>query len=84
MTPKATTAATDIKRIALSSAPVGEWRVIAALEGDEEVRRRLADLGFVRGAKVRIVQRVAGGAKVRLNGFSLAMSNALQRQVLVE
>lgn len=64
--------------------PTGEWRVIATLSGDEDLRRRLAELGFVRGARVRIVQRVAGGAKVRLNGFNLAMSNTLLRQVLVD
>jgi ferrous iron transport protein A len=83
MTPNATTAK-ETESSSLSHAPTGEWRIVAALCGHEGVRQRLAELGFVRGARVRIVQRVAGGAKVRLNGFNLAMSNTLLRQVLVE
>lgn len=75
---------TEIMLTALDEAPTGEWRSITALRGDEELRRRLAELGFVRGVRVCIVQRVAGGAKVRLNGFNLAMSDNLLRQVLVE
>lgn len=68
----------------LHDAPIGEWRIVFALNGDEDLRRRLAELGFIRGAKVRVVQRVSGGAKVRLNGFNLAMSDTLLQNVQVE
>jgi len=70
--------------IPLNRARPGTACFVQELRGDDELQQRLAELGFVRGACVRIVQRVSGGsAKVRVNGYNLALSGRLLEAVLV-
>lgn len=35
----------------------GEWGVVCGIEGEEEMKRRLLDLGFVSGTKVNCLHK---------------------------
>ena len=70
--------------VALNKAKPRLAYLVVGLSGDGEAQQRLAALGFVRGAEVTVLQYVAGGAKVRVNGFNLAMDCNALSQVLVE
>ena len=56
---------------------------VCELQGEEDTQQRLAELGFVRGACVAVIQRVGGGAKVRVNGFHLALNRDLLNMIIV-
>lgn len=67
----------------LARAKLTEPYSVCELHGDEDIQQRLAELGFVRGACVTVVQRVGGGAKVRINGFHLALNRELLNMIIV-
>ena len=67
----------------LANAKMTEPYSVCELHGDEDIQQRLAELGFVRGACVTVVQRVGGGAKVRINGFHLALNRELLNMIIV-
>ena len=56
----------------LSGMAQGQQRVIRAVIG-EDGRRRLAELGFVPGTKVRVLARTSDGMIVEARGSSLAI-----------
>ena len=57
----------------LSGMAQGQQRVIRAVIGEDGLRRRLAELGFVPGMKVRVLARTFDGMIVEARGSSLAI-----------
>ena len=57
----------------LSGMAQGQQRVIRAVIGEDGLRRRLAELGFVPGTKVRVLARTSDGMIVEARGSSLAI-----------
>ncbi|WP_034356875.1 FeoA family protein [Deinococcus phoenicis] len=56
----------------------GEAAHVVALDARHPLRRRLLELGFVRGARVAVVRRAPMGdpVEVRVNGTDLALRAA--------
>ncbi|WP_291426136.1 FeoA family protein [Deinococcus sp.] len=61
--------------LALDSLKPGEGGYILSLDRTHPLRRRLLELGFVRGARVSIVRRAPMGdpVELRINGTDLAL-----------
>jgi len=55
---------TNNKPVPLSSLNPGETGIIVKVKGDSETRRRILDMGVVRGVKVKIVRRAPLGDPV--------------------
>ena len=56
---------------------------IKGLLGNDEVRRHLADLGFVEGAEVTIVSDLAGSLILGIRETRVALNRDLVRRILV-
>ncbi len=52
----------------LAKATPGRSYIVVSYNGDDRVSARLAELGFVRGARVFPLQKVLGGLRIRLDG----------------
>ena len=67
----------------LSMLGVGVTRKINAVNGDDAVRKHLAELGFVEGAEVEVIADNGGNLIVGLYGSRLALNADLARRILV-
>lgn len=61
----------------------GETRVITDFKGQEEMKRHLQDLGFIRGEKVRVVGENPSGMILMVKGTKLALNRALAHKIIV-
>lgn len=61
--------------LSLDSLSPGDAAHIVSLDRTHPLRRRLMELGFIRGAKVQVVRRAPMGdpVELRLNGTDLAL-----------
>ena len=55
--------------------------VITQITGNDRIRNRLKDMGFVVGATVRIINRVDENVIVKVKGVSIALSHELARRI---
>ena len=71
------------ERTTLDALRPGEAGCVLAVEGDDAVARRLADLGFWPGSEVLVVRRAPLGdpMQVRIGGYRLALGRAEGRRV---
>lgn len=67
----------------LSMMEKGDTRRIAELRGQEEMKRHLQDLGFVRGERVHVVGENAGGMILVVKGVRIALNRALANRIMV-
>ncbi len=51
----------------------GETRTITDFKGQEELKRHLQDLGFIRGERVRVVGENAAGMILMVKGVKVAL-----------
>lgn len=58
------------------------WR-IKRLQGDDAVRHRLGDLGFVEGAAVTVVAELAGSLVLGIHETRVALNRDLAARILV-
>lgn len=63
------------KIMTLTNLPIGETAEILAVNGDNEITRRLMEMGVVPGVVVRVIKSAPFGdpLEVRLRGYHLAM-----------
>lgn len=61
----------------------GETRVITDFKGQEEMKRHLQDLGFIRGEKVRVVGDHPSGMILMVKGTKIALNRALAQKIIV-
>ena len=59
----------------LTNLPIGETAEILAVNGDNEITRRLMEMGVVPGVAVRVIKSAPFGdpLEVRVRGYHLAM-----------
>jgi len=71
--------------VPLASLAPGSWAVVASVETDTAIGRRLADLGFLPRTPVRVVRRAPLGDPVayELRGYRLCLRRAEAKRVLV-
>ncbi|MCI8516485.1 MAG: ferrous iron transport protein A [Hungatella sp.] len=70
--------------MSLSMVMEGETRIIRGVKGQEEMKRHLQDLGFIRGEKVRVVGENAGGMILMVKGVKVALNRGLAHRIMVE
>lgn len=62
----------------------GETRTITDFRGQEELKRHLQDLGFIKGEKVRVVGENTGGMILVVKGVKVALNRGLANRIMVE
>ena len=62
----------------------GETRTITDFKGQEELKRHLQDLGFIRGERVRVVGENAAGMILMVKGVKVALNRGLAHRIMVE
>lgn len=67
----------------LTMAKPGESVTIEKITGRDEVRQRLAELGFVVGADVCIVSEVAGNLIVQVKDSRVALDKAMANRIMI-
>lgn len=71
--------------IPLVSLPMGELGTFLRVEGNPALCRRLAALGFRKGAPISVEQRVSGGGRiVSIAGSRIALSSEILASSYVE
>ena len=61
----------------------GESFLIKKINGKEEIRRFLENLGFVAGAQVSIVSRICGNVIVQVKESRVAISREMAQKIIV-
>lgn len=61
----------------------GETRVITDFKGQEEMKRHLQDLGFIKGEKVRVVGENPSGMILLVKDTKIALNRALAHKIIV-
>lgn len=56
---------------------------VALVRGDADLRQRLAEVGFVEGAEVKVVSRAAGDVIVAVKGARMALNRAMASHITV-
>lgn len=67
----------------LTMARAGETATIRRISGRDEVRRRLAELGFVVDGHVTVVSETAGNLIVQVKGSRVALDKAMANRIMV-
>ena len=61
----------------------GEEFLIKKINGKEEVRRFLENLGFVAGAQVSLVSKIGGNVIVQIKDSRVAISREMAQKIIV-
>ena len=61
----------------------GESFLIKKINGKEEVRRFLENLGFVDGAQVSVVSEISGNIIVQIKDSRVAISREMAQKIIV-
>ncbi|MCI8741904.1 MAG: ferrous iron transport protein A [Lachnospiraceae bacterium] len=67
----------------LSMMEQGESRRITDFRGQEEMKRHLQDLGFVKGESVRVLGDNSGGMILMVKGVKVALNRGLASRIMV-
>ena len=67
----------------LTLARAGETVTIRKITGRDEVRRHLAELGFVPDSPIKVVSRVAGSLIVQIKDSRVALNRGMAARMLV-
>ncbi len=68
--------------VPLSMVGVGEKVHVKFINGKDDTRRFLCNLGFIEGAEVSVVSELSGNVIVNVKGTRLAISKAMANRVL--
>ena len=67
----------------LTRAKAGETVTIQKITGKDEVRLHLAELGFVVGSDVTVVNEIAGNLIVQVKESRLALDKTMANRILI-
>ena len=67
----------------LTVAKTGETVTIRKITGKDEVRLHLAELGFVVGSQVTVVNEIAGNLIVQVKESRLALDKTMANRIMV-
>lgn len=67
----------------LSKISERKQRIVIAVTGEGDVRRRLEELGFVPGTKVKVLSRAGDGVIVDVRGSRVAIDSRLADCIVV-
>lgn len=67
----------------LAMADIGEVNIIKSVTGRDDLRRHLAELGFVVGGEVRVVSRLSGGVILSVKDGRVALDRSMALRIMV-
>lgn len=67
----------------LTMARAGERAIIRRITGRDEVRRHLAELGFVVDSEVTVVSELAGSLIVQVKDSRIALDKGMANRIMV-
>ena len=67
----------------LTMARAGETNIIRKITGQDEVRRHLAELGFVVGAPVTVVNEIAGNMILSVKDSRIALDRGMATRIMI-
>ena len=67
----------------LTMAKAGETVTIKKITGKDEVRLHLAELGFVVGSEVTVVNEIAGNLIVQVKESRLALDRTMANRIMI-
>jgi ferrous iron transport protein A len=67
----------------LTLARTGETNIIRKVTGRDEVRRHLAELGFVVGASVTVVNEIAGNMILSVKDSRIALDRDMATRIMI-
>ncbi len=67
----------------ITMAKPGETRTIRKITGKDEVRRHLAELGFVVDSDVTVVSEIAGNLILQVKNSRIALDKTMANRILV-
>lgn len=67
----------------LSMVSIGEKRLINKVNGKDDTRRFLANLGFTEGTEVIIVSEIAGNLIVNVKDTRVAIDKSMANRIMV-
>lgn len=68
----------------LAMVPLGETKVISMFRGKDEMKRRLQDLGFVKGEEVQVLGENHSGLILLVKGVKIALNRGLASLIIVD
>ena len=69
--------------MALSMMNVGETAIVSEFKGKEDIKRRLQDLGFIKGENVSVVGENQSGLILMVKGVKVALNRGLASKIIV-
>lgn len=67
----------------LTMARIGETGLIRKVTGKDEVRRHLAELGFVVGANVTVVSEIGGNMILSVKDSRVALDRTMANRIMI-
>lgn len=67
----------------LAMAGIGEVNTILKISGQDELRRHLAELGFVVGEEVRVVSELGGNLILSVKDSRVALDKSMAMRIMV-
>ena len=67
----------------LAMVTVGEERTIVDFKGQEDVKRHLTDLGFIKGQTVQVLGSNSSGLILLVKGVRIALNKGLATKIMV-
>ncbi len=67
----------------LTMAKTGETVTIAKITGKDEVRQRLAELGFVVGAQLSVINEVSGNLILQVKDSRVALDKTMANRIMI-
>ncbi|MCD8212007.1 MAG: ferrous iron transport protein A [Oscillospiraceae bacterium] len=68
----------------LAMANVGDTITVSKINGKDEVRQHLAELGFVIGADVYVVNKIGGNLILQIKDSRVAVDQSVATRIMVE
>lgn len=67
----------------LTIAKAGETNYIKKITGQDDVRQRLAELGFVVGECVTVISEISGNMILSIKGARVALDKSMTNRIMV-
>ena len=67
----------------LTMAPIGETFAIRKITGRDEIRQHLAELGFVIGTDVRVVNSISGNLIIQVRESRVALDRNMAGRIII-
>ena len=73
----------SLKMMPLSMASIGDVNVIQKISGKDEVRQHLAELGFVVGEQVRVINKLGDNMILSVMDSRIALDKSMLSRIMI-